>query len=114
MNLHYSGRLLIFLPSRLIFAPSDRVDAIWASVASGSMLSYWDLINPNCVISDSLVSGPLEATVAVSAKVATSPEYETQGYQHVICVYIPDVYDKENVTEVWPLVRFIAHILFGC
>ncbi|KIM63887.1 hypothetical protein SCLCIDRAFT_87798, partial [Scleroderma citrinum Foug A] len=66
----------------LIFAPSNKVDAIWASVAR------------------SLISGPLAATVAISAKVATSPGHETQGYQHVICVYIPDVYDKDSVTEV--------------
>ncbi|KAI6125536.1 translation initiation factor eIF 4e-like domain-containing protein [Pisolithus croceorrhizus] len=66
----------------LIFAPSDRVDAIWASVAR------------------SLSSGPLASTVASAAKVATSPEHETPGYQHVICIYVPDVYDRDNVVEV--------------
>ncbi|KIJ15506.1 hypothetical protein PAXINDRAFT_133525 [Paxillus involutus ATCC 200175] len=66
----------------LIFAPSDRVDSIWAGISS------------------SLVSGPLSSTSASCAKVATSPQNEVSGYQHVICVYIPDVYDKESVTEV--------------
>ncbi|KIK90766.1 hypothetical protein PAXRUDRAFT_831416 [Paxillus rubicundulus Ve08.2h10] len=66
----------------LIFAPSDRVDLIWAGISS------------------SLVSGPLSFTSAFCAKVSTSPQNEVPGYQHVICVYIPDVYDKESVTEV--------------
>lgn len=66
----------------LIFAPSDKVDAVWASVAN------------------SLVSGPLSSTAASTAKVATSPQHETPGYQHVICVYIPDVYDRDSVVEV--------------
>ncbi|KAF9243136.1 hypothetical protein BU15DRAFT_86541 [Melanogaster broomeanus] len=66
----------------LIFASSERVNAIWASIAS------------------SLVSGALSSTSAFCTKVATSPENETPGYQHLICVYLPDVYDKESVTEV--------------
>lgn len=66
----------------LSFAPSDRVDAIWASIAN------------------SLASGPLASTVASSAKVATSPGHETPGYQHVICIYVPDVYDRDSVVEV--------------
>ncbi|KAG5650819.1 hypothetical protein H0H81_010931 [Sphagnurus paluster] len=48
----------------------------------------------------SLVSGPLASTSAYLAKVATSPEQDNPNYQHVICVYIPDVYDKDKVTEV--------------
>jgi hypothetical protein len=48
----------------------------------------------------SLVSGPLFSTSADVAKVATSPGQETANYQHLICVYIPDVYDKASVTEV--------------
>ena len=48
----------------------------------------------------SLASGPLSSTSAYCAKVATSPENAPPGYQHVICVYIPDVYDKEDVTAV--------------
>lgn len=48
----------------------------------------------------SLVSGALCSTSAFLAKVATSPEQETAHVQHLICVYIPDVYDKASVTEV--------------
>jgi len=66
----------------LLFAPADKVDMIWSSIAS------------------SLVSGPLCSTSAYLAKVATSPEQETAKFQHLICVYIPDVYDKASVTEV--------------
>ncbi|KAH7910989.1 hypothetical protein BJ138DRAFT_1135660 [Hygrophoropsis aurantiaca] len=64
----------------LIFAPSDKVDSIWSNIAR------------------SLVSGPLAATSAFLTKVATSPEFESPNYQHVICLYIPDVYDKDSVT----------------
>ena len=48
----------------------------------------------------SLVSGPLSSTSAFLAKVSTSPEQETANVQHLICVYLPDVYDKASVTEV--------------
>ncbi|KAF5354856.1 hypothetical protein D9756_005447 [Leucocoprinus leucothites] len=66
----------------LIFAPPDKVDIIWSHIAS------------------SLVSGPLSSTAAWLAKVATSPEHETPNYQHIICVYIPDVFDRDSVLEV--------------
>ncbi|KAF9451502.1 hypothetical protein P691DRAFT_807613 [Macrolepiota fuliginosa MF-IS2] len=66
----------------LIFAPSDKVDLIWTNIAN------------------SLVYGPLSTTAASLAKVSTSPEHETPNYQHIICVYVPDVYDKEAVVEV--------------
>ncbi|KAI0365582.1 hypothetical protein BV20DRAFT_972971 [Pilatotrama ljubarskyi] len=66
----------------LIFAPSDKVDVVWNSIAT------------------SLVSGPLSATSAYLAKVATSPQNETPNYTHVLCVYVPDVYDRASVTEV--------------
>ncbi|KAA1470567.1 hypothetical protein DENSPDRAFT_797907 [Dentipellis sp. KUC8613] len=66
----------------LIFAPSDRVDMVWHTVAT------------------SLVSGPLADTSAYLAKVATCPQNETPHYQHVICIYIPDVYDKDAITEI--------------
>ncbi|KAI0079298.1 hypothetical protein K474DRAFT_1592248 [Panus rudis PR-1116 ss-1] len=66
----------------LIFAPADRVDAVWSSVAL------------------SLVEGPLASTKAYLAKVATSPKNDTPNYQHVICIYLPDVYDKDSVLEV--------------
>ncbi|KAF8070754.1 hypothetical protein FPV67DRAFT_1041980 [Lyophyllum atratum] len=66
----------------LIFASADKVDVIWSSLAT------------------SLVSGPLAQTSAYLAKVATSPEQDTPSYQHLICVYIPDVYNKDEVTKV--------------
>ncbi|KAH9889509.1 translation initiation factor eIF 4e-like domain-containing protein [Cubamyces lactineus] len=66
----------------LIFAPTDKVDIIWNSIAT------------------SLVSGPLSSTSAFLAKVATSPQSETPNYSHLICVYVPDVYDKASITEV--------------
>lgn len=66
----------------LIFAPADRVDVIWSKIAT------------------SLVSGALASTCAFLTKVATSPATETPHHQHVICLYIPDVYDKDAVTDV--------------
>ncbi|RDX49251.1 hypothetical protein OH76DRAFT_541862 [Lentinus brumalis] len=66
----------------LIFASPDKVDMIWNSIAN------------------SLVSGPLSATSAFLAKVATSPQNDTSNYSHLICVYMPDVYDQDKVTEV--------------
>jgi hypothetical protein len=48
----------------------------------------------------SLASGPLHQSYAFSAKVATSSESEIPHAQHLICVYLPDVYDKAAVTEV--------------
>ncbi|THH18113.1 hypothetical protein EW146_g2822 [Bondarzewia mesenterica] len=66
----------------LIFAPSDKVDTIWSTVAT------------------SLISGPLSATSAFLAKVATCPQSETPSYQHVLYIYLPNVYDKDAVTEV--------------
>ncbi|KZT23510.1 hypothetical protein NEOLEDRAFT_1095874 [Neolentinus lepideus HHB14362 ss-1] len=66
----------------LIFAPSDKVDQIWTKLAT------------------SLVSGPLAPTQAHLAKVATSPRTDTPNYQHVLCLYMPDVYDEEAVRVV--------------
>ncbi|KAL9712034.1 hypothetical protein Ac2012v2_005110 [Leucoagaricus gongylophorus] len=66
----------------LIFAPPEKVDVIWSSIAN------------------SLVSGPLSTTPAWLAKVATSPNYELHNFRHLICVYIPDVYDRNTVLEV--------------
>ncbi|KAI0767028.1 hypothetical protein C8Q74DRAFT_1277627 [Fomes fomentarius] len=66
----------------LVFAPPDKVDFIWSSIAN------------------SLVSGPLSSTSAFLAKVATSPQNDTPNYSHLICIYVPDVYDQAGVTEV--------------
>lgn len=48
----------------------------------------------------SLIDGPLASTTAYRAKVATSPREQTPNYQHVLCLYLPDVYDKDAVLEV--------------
>ncbi|KAG5647101.1 hypothetical protein DXG03_001472 [Asterophora parasitica] len=66
----------------LIFASPGKVDTIWTSLAT------------------SLASGPLASTSARLAKVATSPAEDSPNYQHIICVYVPDVYDKVEVTEI--------------
>ncbi|KAI0090732.1 translation initiation factor eIF 4e-like domain-containing protein [Irpex rosettiformis] len=66
----------------LIFASPDKVDLIWSNLAT------------------SLIEGPLASTSATLAKVSTSPKDETQNYQHVMCLYMPDVYDQDKVTEV--------------
>ncbi|KXN85290.1 hypothetical protein AN958_11390 [Leucoagaricus sp. SymC.cos] len=74
----------------LIFVPADKVDVVWSNIAT------------------SLVSGPLSSTVAWLAKVATSPERETPNYQHIICVYVPNVFDKDGVLEVARTAKLIA------
>ncbi|KAK7472479.1 hypothetical protein VKT23_000594 [Stygiomarasmius scandens] len=67
----------------LIFAPHDKVDMIWSSLAT------------------SLVEGPIAETKAFLAKVATSPlGGDSSNCQHVICLYIPDVYDKDSVLNI--------------
>ncbi|KAK7691741.1 hypothetical protein QCA50_005141 [Cerrena zonata] len=66
----------------LIFAQSDKVDFIWSTIAT------------------SLIEGPLSKTNAYLTKVATSPKNEEPHHQHLLCLYLPDVYDKDNVTEV--------------
>lgn len=66
----------------LVFASSEKVDSIWSSVAR------------------SLVDGPLSKTAADCTKVATCPADENPNYQHLLCIYMPDVYDKDAVTEV--------------
>jgi hypothetical protein len=48
----------------------------------------------------SLIEGPLASTSAHLTKVATSPRNEQPNHQHVLCLYVPDVYDKSDVTEV--------------
>ncbi|KAL1668965.1 hypothetical protein GGF50DRAFT_45177 [Schizophyllum commune] len=66
----------------LIFAPADKVDLIWSGIAR------------------SLVTGPLASTAAFTAKVSTSPEHDQPNYQHVMCIYVPDVYDKDAMAEI--------------
>lgn len=54
---------------------------------------------------DSLVSGPLAQTSAFLSKVSTAPKSAGQNYQHVICVYLPNVFDEDEVKKV-PYVSF--------
>lgn len=77
---------------RLIFAPGDKVDMIWSNLAK------------------SLISGPLGSTSAFAAKVATCPKTESPSYQHVLCLYMPDVYDKDAVLTVAYLKSFVVDI----
>ncbi|OAX33488.1 hypothetical protein K503DRAFT_519279 [Rhizopogon vinicolor AM-OR11-026] len=53
-----------------------------------------------CRIATSLVSGSLASTCAYLTKVAMSPANETPNYQQVICLYIPDIYDKNAVMDL--------------
>lgn len=84
---------------RLIFAGSEHIDKIWASIA-GALTPCFPLgCSPNALLV-SLVTGPLSATVAHTAKVSTSPLDDVPNYRHVLCIYMPDVYDKDAVVEV--------------
>ncbi|KIJ51298.1 hypothetical protein M422DRAFT_26719 [Sphaerobolus stellatus SS14] len=65
----------------LVFSSPDNVDATWWSLAI------------------SVAKGPLSKTAVHLAKVATTPMNESSS-QRVVCVYMPDVLDKEKVTEV--------------
>ncbi|KAF8578507.1 hypothetical protein K439DRAFT_1638792 [Ramaria rubella] len=65
----------------LVFVAPDIVDTVWSRIAT------------------SMVTGPLSETVAYLAKVATTPANESSA-QRVICIYMPDVFDKEKVTEI--------------
>ncbi|KAF7298063.1 hypothetical protein HMN09_01027600 [Mycena chlorophos] len=63
----------------LSFAAGEKVDMIWSQIAK------------------SVIEGPLSKTAAFGAKVATS---SGDTSQHLICVYVPDVFDKDAITEV--------------
>ncbi|GJJ08486.1 hypothetical protein Clacol_002704 [Clathrus columnatus] len=65
----------------LIFTPADAVDGVWSRLAV------------------SVAQGPLSQTAVDVAKVATTPPNESSG-QRVICVYMPNILDKEKVLEV--------------
>lgn len=66
----------------LINAQTDKVDLIWSSLAK------------------SLVDGPLSSTPAFCSKVSTSSADENSNQSHVICLYMPDIFNKTAVTEV--------------
>jgi hypothetical protein len=86
---------------RLVFTTPDKVDAIWNRLAREHLFIRQAhsprTFNPP---SDSLVSGPLAQTSAFLAKVSTTPKSPVSTYQHVICVYLPNVFDKDEVTKV--------------
>lgn len=97
----------------MVFAPSDKVDMIWSTIASTFFrLSFHVSLPTSSVLppspfsltchhaTASLVTGPLASTSAFLAKVATSPQSETPNYSHLICIYVPDVYDKDGITQV--------------
>ncbi|KAJ7287235.1 hypothetical protein C8J57DRAFT_1283279 [Mycena rebaudengoi] len=65
----------------LVFVPPERIDAVWNSIAT------------------SITSGPLSATCALDAKVATAPPEEGR-VPRLVCVYLPNVFDKGPVVEV--------------
>lgn len=86
--------------SRLIFASAEKVDMIWSKLARMTFYISTQNSQLKYVLKESLISGPLSSTCAYLAKVATSPKSDTPNYQHVMCLYMPDVYDKDAVTEV--------------
>ena len=98
------------MANRLIFAPTDKVDSIWTSIASEYARSYFVPIGNWIKLLASIAEGPLASTSAYLAKVATCPPLETPNYQHVICVYMPDVYNKSAVTEVRTRLLLRAHL----
>ncbi|KAJ3889232.1 translation initiation factor eIF 4e-like domain-containing protein [Lentinula edodes] len=65
----------------LMFASTEKIDMIWSSLAT------------------SLINGPLADTDAFCAKVATTPRDANPNHLHVICLYFPDVYNKDAVTK---------------
>lgn len=85
---------------RLIFTTPDKVDAIWNILAREYPYTSPTFRRHLTPPSDSLVSGPLEQTSAYVAKVSTTPRSPGPNYQHVICVYLPNVFDKDDVTKV--------------
>ncbi|KAJ7594949.1 hypothetical protein C8J56DRAFT_452982 [Mycena floridula] len=66
----------------LITASPEKIDAMWTKIA------------------ESLISGSLASTAAHLAKVSTTPADPGAHYQHVICLYLPDIFDKNAVIEV--------------
>lgn len=65
----------------LIFVPPNAVDAVWSRLAI------------------SVATGLLSNTTVNLAKVATTPPNDSPA-QRVICVYMPDIFDKESVLNI--------------
>lgn len=66
----------------LFFVQPDQVDGVFARLARD------------------LVTGDLSKTSAFSAKVATTPPDVGPNHRYLICLYLPDLYDKTAATEV--------------
>ncbi|KAJ7125084.1 hypothetical protein C8R44DRAFT_619316, partial [Mycena epipterygia] len=64
----------------MLFASENQVDFMWSDLAT------------------SLVSGPLAATSVFLGKVATSP-LNRKGSGRSICLYVPNVYDRDALIE---------------
>jgi hypothetical protein len=65
------------------------------------------------MLTDSIVDGPLSKTSAYLAKISTSPMAETPNYQHVMCLYMPDVYDETSVKEASSPLHFSSSRTHG-
>ncbi|KAG9095645.1 hypothetical protein FS749_010033 [Ceratobasidium sp. UAMH 11750] len=66
----------------LFFATPDHIDALFARLAHD------------------LMTGALSKTSAYCAKVATTPSTVEPNHRYLICLYLPNLYDKDAVTEV--------------
>ena len=79
-----------------------RIKSTWSGQPLQVNTVYQDICFPTYgYLTASLVSGPLHSTSAFLAKVSTSSGDENSRGQHIICVYLPDVYDKAKVAEVF-------------
>lgn len=63
-------------------------------------------------LSRELVTGALSKTPAFCAKVATTPSDVGLNHRYLICLYLPDLYDKASVTEVFTCL--LSFVLVGC
>ncbi|KAG9124633.1 hypothetical protein FRC07_010859 [Ceratobasidium sp. 392] len=66
----------------LFFATPDHIDALFAR------------------LTHDLVNGALSKTPAFCVKVATTPSTIEPNHRYLICLYLPDLYDKDAATEV--------------
>ncbi|KZS88260.1 hypothetical protein SISNIDRAFT_490274 [Sistotremastrum niveocremeum HHB9708] len=65
----------------MVFPYHNEVDDVWKRLAK------------------SIHSGPLSSTAIYCAKVSTTPAVLPRGWQHVICLYMSDVYDMVAARE---------------
>ncbi|KAF8342717.1 translation initiation factor eIF 4e-like domain-containing protein [Cantharellus anzutake] len=66
----------------LLYAGPENVDGLWKTVAT------------------SVIAGPLSRSPAFAAKVSTSPANPSGKREHVICIYLQNIYDKGDATSV--------------